>query len=337
MEYRLLGHTGLKVSELCLGTMTFGWKVEEAESHRIMDRFVEEGGNFFDTANVYNNGVSEEIIGKWLSGKDREESVIATKVRFKMGDHPNALGLSRKHIMKSVNDSLERLKTDYIDLLQVHAWDPLTPIEETLTTLNDLVREGRVRYIGASNFRAWQLAKAVEYSRAHGLEEFVSLQPQYSLLVRATEYELLPYCRSENIGVLPWSPLKGGLLSGKYRKDMKEPPDGTRLKAWKERGLKWPWSSEGEYVWKVLDKLDDLASKHGRKTSQVALNWLLRNRAVTAPIIGATSMQQLEENIGSTGWELSADEVKELDEASDLYVTYPYDHGAEDQQSRDRS
>lgn len=337
MEYRLLGHTGMKVSELCLGTMTFGRKLDEEHSHKVMDRYVEEGGNFFDTADVYNAGTSEKILGSWLNGREREESVIATKVRFTMGNHQNAVGLSRKHIIKSVSDSLERLNTDYIDLLQVHAWDPQTPIGETLTTLDDLVREGKVRYIGASNFRAWQLASAVEYSRSHDLEEFVSLQPQYNLLVRATEYELVPYCRRENIGILPWSPLKGGILSGKYTKDMKEPPEGTRLKAWRERGMEWPWTSEGEYVWKVLGKLNELQQKLGKKPSQIALNWLLRNEAVTAPIIGATSMEQLEENLGSIGWRLSEEEVRELDDASRLYVTYPYDNGSEEQQRSGRS
>ncbi len=334
MDYKLLGRTGVKVSELCLGTMTFGWKLEEKPSHEIMDRFVDEGGNFLDTANVYNNGVSEKIIGNWMKGRDREDLVIATKVRFRMGDGVNSVGLSRKHIIKSVNDSLERLRTDYIDLLQLHAWDPLTPIGETLSALNDLVREGKVRYIGASNFRAWQLASAMEYSRSHGLEEFVSLQPQYSMLVRATEYELLPYCRMENMAVLPWSPLKGGLLSGKYTKDMKEPPEGTRLKAWRERGMQWPWNSDGEYVWRTLDKLNEIGKRLKKKPSQVALNWLLMNDAVTSPIIGATSMGQLEENLGATGWKLSGKDMKELDEASRLYVSYPYDEGASDQQSR---
>lgn len=337
MEYRLLGKTGVKVSELCLGALTFGWKVDETGSHKIMDRFREEGGNFIDTANVYGNGSSEKIVGNWLSGKDREEFIVATKVRFKTGDGPNTAGLSRKHILKSVEDSLERLKTDYIDLLQVHAWDPLTPIGETLSVLNDLVKAGKVRYIGASNFRAWQLAIAMEYSRSRNLEEFVSLQPQYSLVVRATEYELLPYCRRENIGVIPWSPLKSGLLSGKYTKEMKELPEGSRLKDRRERGFEWPWNADGEYAWRTIEKLKEIAADTGKKPAQIALNWLLMNDAVTAPIIGASSMEQLEENLGSTGWKLSDKEMEELNEASATYVSYPYDSGASNQQNSDRS
>lgn len=334
MDYRLLGRTGVKVSELCLGTMTFGWKLDEEQSHRIMDRFTEENGNFFDTANVYNNGTSEKIIGSWLSGREREDSIIATKVRFTTGNGPNSVGLSRKHIMRSVDDSLKRLNTDYIDLLQLHAWDPLTPISETLSTLNDLVRNGKVRYIGASNFTAWQLAVSMEYSRSHELEEFVSLQPQYSMLVRATEYELLPYCIRERIAVLPWSPLKGGLLSGKYAEGMREPPEGTRLHAWKKRGMEWPWNSDGGYVWKTLDRIKEIGKETGKTPSQIALNWLLMNEAVTSPIIGASSIEQLEENLGSTGWFLSGDDIRSLNEVSSIYVTYPYDRNASEQQSR---
>lgn len=220
MELRLLGKTGLRVSELCLGTMTFGRDAGEETAFRIMDEFEASGGNFFDTADVYNQGGrSEEILGKWLSNRNREDYIVATKVRFATSDKPNSVGLTRKHIRHSVEGSLRRLKTDYIDILQVHAWDPpITDLSETLSALQALVDEGgKVLHIGASNFRAWQLMLALSISRENGLSEFVSLQPQYSLLCRATEFELIPpLCVHENIAVLPWSPLKGGVLSGKY-------------------------------------------------------------------------------------------------------------------------
>ncbi|MCL4332428.1 MAG: aldo/keto reductase [Candidatus Thermoplasmatota archaeon] len=336
MEYRLLGRSGVKVSELCLGTLTFGWKVDEAHAHEILDAFTGNGGNFLDTANVYNGGKSEEIVGSWLKGREREEVVVATKVRFRTAEHQNAVGLSRKHIISSVNESLERLQTDYIDLLQVHAWDPLTPVEETLRTLNDLVRSGKVRYIGASNFRAWQLASFIEYSRHHDLEEFISLQPQYNLLTRATEYELVPYCRRERIGILPWSPLKAGILSGRYTREMGEPPEGSRLRRRFERGMRWPWNDEGEYVWRVVDLLKSMSGSIGKTPSQIALNWLLRNPAVTAPIIGVSSGEQLSEDLGSTGWKLSDQQMRELDDASTIFVTYPYDRDTDNQQVRGR-
>lgn len=337
MDYRLLGNTGLKVSELCLGALTFGWKLDEKKSHEIIDRFQNAGGNFIDTANVYGNGNSEKIVGSWLSGQEREDIVVATKVRFRMGEGQNSVGLTRKHILKSVDDSLERLQTDYIDLLQMHAWDPLTPIGETLSTLNDLVRTGKVRYIGASNFMAWQLAIAIEYSRHHDLEEFVSLQPQYSLLIRATEYEILPYCKRENIAVIPWSPLKSGLLSGRYTRDMEDLPEGTRMKDRKDHGYEWPWNEDGEYAWNTVDVLNEMSKKIGKTPAQIALNWLLMNDAVTAPIIGASSMKQLEDNLGSTGWKLSNEDIEALNEVSETYVSYPYDQGASNQQNSDRS
>lgn len=210
MDYRTLGGTGLKVSNLCLGTMTFGREASEKESFALLDRFVEAGGNFIDSANVYSTGTSEEVVGKWLKTKRRGDFVIATKVRFPMGNGPNDVGLSRKHIMAAVEESLKRLQTDYLDLYQVHAWDPLTPLEETLSTLNELVARGWVRYLGASNFRGWQLQKALDLARSRGWERFVCLQPQYNLLSRATEYEIIPVCLSEGIGVIPWSPLRGG-------------------------------------------------------------------------------------------------------------------------------
>ncbi len=336
MQYRLFGSTGIKVSELCLGTMTFGREADKDTSFKIMDRFVEEGGNFFDTANVYNQGVSEEIIGEWLSKVDREDIFIATKVRFPMGEGPNSGGLTRKHILKSLNDSLSRLGTDYVDLLQVHAWDPLTPIKETMKALHSVVEQGKARYIGASNFRGWQIAKSLEVSRLNGFHEFASIQPQYSLLCRATEYEILPLSRSENLAVLPWSPLKGGALSGKYARNKHISGDNNRVSENIKMGRKAPWESNEDYFWKVIEAVRKAAETTGKTPSQVALNWLLSNDAVTSPIIGARNLQQLNENINSTGWELDRDTLALLDEASRLYVTYPYDAASEEQQMAGR-
>ncbi|MDS0257001.1 aldo/keto reductase [Thermoplasmatales archaeon AK] len=335
MKTKLLGHTGLKVSDLCLGTMTFGRDTEESEAAKIMDRFFDLGGNFFDTANIYNSGKSEEILGNWIAGRDRESLVIATKVRFPVSENPNSAGLTRKHILWSVEQSLSRLKTPYIDILQVHAWDPLTPLEETMSTLDSLVRSGKVRYIGASNFRAWQLALSLAVSRSHGWEEFVSLQPQYNLLTRATEYELMPLCEHERIAVLPWSPLKGGLLSGKYDFGGSI-PENTRYSNLIRRGGTPPWVTNEEYYRQVISELKNVASRNGKTPSQVALNWLMLQKAVTSPIIGVRNMQQLEEDIGAIGWRLSDDDIARLTRISSIYVTYPYDEWSENQQKAGR-
>lgn len=332
MKTRYMGRTGLRVSELCLGTMTFGGAADERESYSIMDRYAAQGGNFLDTADVYGRGRSEEIVGAWLKGKRREDYVVATKVRGAMGDGPNDIGLSRKHIRDAVKDSLTRLGTDYIDLYQVHAWDPATPLEETLGTLNDLVREGLVRYLGASNYRAWQLMKANGISRERGWEPFVCLQPQYSLLCRATEYELLPLCASEGIGVIPWSPLRGGWLSGKFRRDMEKPPENTRVGNSPELWSKW----NTDTTWAILDTVRDIAEETGKTPAQVSLNWLLSRQEMTAPIIGARNVEQLEDNLGAGGWALAAEQVERLNRVSELPVSYPYDQAAEQQQQRGR-
>ena len=259
MRLRMFGTTGIKVSELCLGTMTFGREADSKTSFEIMDRFAESGGNFLDTANVYNAGVSEQILGEWLKSHDREEFFIATKVRFPMGDGPNSAGLTRKHILKSLKDSLERLGTDYVDLLQVHAWDPLTPLQETLKALNTVVEQGQARYIGASNYRGWQLAMSLYVSRSEGLHEFSSIQPQYSLLSRATEYEILPLSKTENKAVLPWSPLKGGVLSGKYKRDSVSIDGENRVSTNLKRGWNPPWVGNEDYVWGVVDAVNEVA------------------------------------------------------------------------------
>ncbi len=335
MEYRQLGNTGVKVSELCLGAMTFGRETAEEYSFRIMDRFVDAGGNFIDTADVYTRGASETIVGKWLSRQNRDDFVLATKVRFPMGEQPNDVGTSRKHIIAGVKASLQRLGTDYIDLYQVHAWDPLTPIEETLSTLNDLVRQGLVRYIGASNFKGWQLQKALEISKNKGWERFVCLQPQYNLLCRATEWELLEVCANEGVGVIPWSPLRGGWLSGKFQRGMEGPPSGSRVEKAEQEGWGESWSAYNtEHTWEVLDALHEVATQTGKEPAQVAINWLMQNPAVTAPIIGVRTMEQLESNLGAAGWALSPDHMERLNKASSMPVTYPYDQAAINQRAR---
>ena len=326
MNYRYLGATGLKVSELCLGTMTFGRETSEADSHAMLDRFVDAGGNFIDTADVYTRGASETIIGHWLRTARRDDLVIATKVRFPMGDGPNEVGLSRKHILAGVDASLKRLQTDYIDLYQVHCWDPATPLWETLTTLDGLVRSGKVRYIGVSNFSGWQLQKALDMSHQLGLEPFVCLQPLYNLLDRSAEWELIPVCRNEGLGVIPWSPLRGGWLTGKYRRGMAQPPAGTRI----ERAAKEGWSEawevyNNEHTWNVIDELLAVAEECGKAPAQVALNWLLQRPGVTAPIIGARTLEQLESNLGAVGWALSDEQMARLTQVSDSRLPYPYD------------
>lgn len=326
MNYRYLGRTGLKVSELCFGAMTFGREATEAESVAMLDRFVAAGGNFIDTADVYSRGVSEEILGRWLKGQDRDSLVVATKVRFEMGDDPNEVGLGRKHILRSLERSLRRLGTDYLDLYQVHAWDPDTPLEETLTTLDDLVRRGLVRYLGASNFSGWQLQKAVETARQGGLEPFRCLQPQYNLLTRSTEWELIPVCQNEGLGVIPWSPLRGGWLSGRFRRGMDAPEAGSRVERAEAEGWGESWSAyNNEHTWRTLDALFEVADDAGKTPAQVAINWLLQKPGVTAPIIGARTMEQLEANLGAAGWSLTPEQVAKLDGASAVTPPYPYD------------
>lgn len=325
MQYRFLGRTGLRVSELCLGGMYFGKETSEADSHLFLDTFAESGGNLIDTADLYGMGSSETVIGRWLKTRTRSDFIIATKVRYPMGDGPNDAGLSRKHILDGVEMSLRRLQTDYIDLYQVHCWDPLTPLEETLSTLDTLVKSGKVRYIGASQHTGWQLQKAVEVSRRMGWEGYVSLQPQYNLLTRATEWELIPVCINEGIGVLPWSPLRGGWLSGKYRRGMSAPPAGSRVEAATEKGRGEAWDNyNNEDTWRVIDALLAMADEVGKTPAQVALNWLMQRPGVTAPILGPRTLEQLEASLGAAGWALTAGQMDALDEASDTGVPSPY-------------
>ncbi|MFC1975794.1 aldo/keto reductase [Chloroflexota bacterium] len=325
MNFRYLGRTGLKVSELCLGTMTFGREIDEKASHQLLDGFVEAGGNFIDTADVYTRGASEDIVGSWLKDQSRDDFIIATKVRFPMGEGPNDVGLSRKHILAGVEDSLRRLSTDYIDLYQVHCWDPGTPLEETLSTLDSLVQSGKVRYIGASNFAPWQLQKAIDLSRQMGWEPFSSLQPLYNLLDRDIEWGLIPVCQNEGLGVIPWSPLRGGWLSGKYRRGMAAPPQGTRLEIAEEQGWSEAWSVySNERTWSIIDVLLAIAEEVDKSPAQIALNWLLHRPGVTAPIIGVRTLAHLEDNLGATGWALSEDQLARLTEVSEMTLPYPY-------------
>lgn len=316
MDYRTLGRTGLKVSELCLGTMQWGWTADARTAGEVMDAFVEGGGNFIDTADVYSfwaednpGGVSEQIIGRWMKARNnRRDIVLATKVRGRMWEGPNGEGLSRSHIMQAVEDSLERLDTDYIDLYQIH-WDDFeTPIDETLRALDDLVRQGKVRYIGCSNIAAWRLMKSLWTSDKLGLSRYDSLQPHYSLVHRTEfEAELKPLCESEGIGVIPYSPLAGGFLTGKYRSDA-PPPDSARLE-----GVKKYFNDHG---WRTLHAVEQIAEVRGATPLQIALAWQLTQAVITSPIIGANSVEQLNESMGAAGMRLSDEEMTTLDEVS---------------------
>lgn len=318
MEYRNLGRTGLKVSELCLGTMQFGWTADESTSHEILSAAFNGGVNFIDTADVYSNwaagnpgGVSEKMIGDWVKKNDipRHQLIIATKVRGAMGDGPNDEGLSRAHIMSAVEGSLKRLGTDYIDLYQTHWFDEKTPIEETLSALNDLVHQGKVRYIGCSNYPAWRLMQALWVSDREHLARFDSLQPHYSLVHRDEfEGQLADVCRTYSIGVIPYSPLGGGFLTGKYR------PDSPEVESLRAKGVARYFT---ESNWDLLDKMGDLGqNKDGKSISQIALAWMLSDQLITSPIIGPRTLDQLEDNLGAAGLRLTGDEIKMLDEAS---------------------
>ncbi len=320
METKQFGNTGTRVSELCLGAMTFGREADEEASRAIVDRFLDAGGNFVDTADMYGRGTSEEIVGRLLKDR-RDQVVLATKVRFPVGDGPNDWGASRRHIRESIEHSLRRLDTDWVDLYQIHCWDPTTPLEETLSTLDDLVREGKVRYIGASNYTGWQLAKALGVSALRGWEPFVSLQPQYSLVVRGAEAELLPLCRSEGLAVIPWSPLGRGTLTGKYERGQ-DPGDDTRA------GRDDPLTRallDDERTFEIVNAVEKVAGEIGKTPAQVALNWVLTREGVTAPIIGCRTVEQLDDNLGATGWTLDEEHDRLLHQASRLDLGYPHD------------
>jgi len=319
MEYRRLGKTGLKVSELCLGTMTFGWTTDEKNSYEVLSASFDAGINFIDTADVYSRwhpgnpgGVAETYIGNWLADtlRARDQVILATKVRGQMGSGPNDQGLSRIHILNAVEASLRRLRTDYIDLYQLHAPDNETPLEETLRALDDLVHQGKVRYIGASNFPAWQLMKALWTSDKHHLAHFDCLQPHYNLVWRAEfERELREVCRTEGLGVIPYSPLQGGFLTGKYRRGAPV-PRGARGEG-NDRMTRF--LNDGRNM-ALLDAMDEMGKARGKTMAQIAIAWLLADPVITSPIIGANTVAQLTELLGATAFQLSAEEKKKLDD-----------------------
>ncbi|CAL1534390.1 unnamed protein product [Lymnaea stagnalis] len=328
----------MEVSNMCLGTMTFGessWgltgQCDEDLSHQIINRYVDWGGNFFDTANVYGRGRSEEILGKWLEKQRRDNYVIATKVRMSMGPEktPNYVGLSRRHITSSIVTSLERLQTNFVDLYQAHAFDDATRLEETLRTLDDLVRVGKVRYVGVSNFSGWQLQKLVDTSEKLGLNPIVSLQQQYNLLTRDSEFEPFQVCKTSGIGVLPWSPLAGGLLTGKVKRGMLPTEGRVADVAEYSRRTNRPlpgMCALTDRTFDIIEAAEAISRDNGHSVAQVALRWLLQKDVVSSVIIGARTLAQLDENLAAgSGWSLSKEEMKQLDDLSSPMATYPYD------------
>lgn len=326
MNYRRLGRTGLKVSEICLGTMQWGWTTDETTGHQVMDAFVEAGGNFIDTADMYSNwakdnpgGVSEEVIGRWMKDRrNRREIVLATKARARMWPGPNGEGLSRAHILRACDDSLRRLQTDHIDLYQTHWPDDETPIHETLDALTDLVKAGKVRYLGCSNYSGWQLTEALWTSEHSGLARFESVQPHYNLVHRAEfERELKAVCANYGVGIIPYSPLAAGFLTGKYRRDAQassERAKGVQKRYFNERG------------WTALDALLAVADEVGKPPTAVALAWLLAQAGMTAPIIGANSVAQLNDSLAAVDLTLTPEQVKRLTKAA------PWEYQGEDEE-----
>ena len=330
MRYRLLGRTGVVVSEFALGTMTFGQEADESAAVGILDEYVKSGGNLIDTADVYPpvgpRGTSEEIIGRWLSQRPgvRDRIILATKCRGRMDDSGNSEGLSRRWIIRACEGSLRRLRTDHIDLYQAHQWDPATPIEETLEAFDSLVRDGKVRYIGVSNFTGWQLERTILTARHAGGSVPVSLQPQYNMLVREIEWELVPVCIEERIGVLPWGPLGQGWLSGKYTRES-APTGATRLGEDPKRGVEAYDRRNNERTWRVVDAVEAVARELGVPPARVALRWLADRPAVVAPLLGARTAEQLRDNLLASEIRLDEGQRARLDEASEPPTPdYPY-------------
>ncbi len=341
MEYRTLGRSGCAVSELALGTMTFGAETDEAGAHEQLDLFVEAGGTLVDTADVYSAGRSEEIIGRWLAARPaevRDRVVLATKGRFPTGDEPNDVGTSRRHLRRALDASLTRLGVDHVDLYQTHAWDPYTPIEETLRFLDDAVHAGKILYPGLSNFTGWQLQKTVDVAERHHLTVPVTLQPAYSLLVREIEWEIVPACLANGLGLLPWSPLGGGWLSGKYQRDQR-PTGATRLGEDPERGIEaYDRRGGADRTWDVLDAVHRVAESRGVPMAQVAIAWLLERPAVSSVILGARTIEQLTANLGAADLLLTPTETERLTAASDPAIgDYPYGGPGVEQRSRNIS
>jgi aryl-alcohol dehydrogenase-like predicted oxidoreductase len=330
MEFRQLGKSGLQVPMLCFGTGTFGgggeffraWgDTDVAEATRLVDICLEAGVNFFDTADVYSQGLSEEILGEAIQHVPRESVLVSTKATFAFGDGPNDVGSSRHHLARQIEGSLRRLKTDYIDVYHMHGFDALTPVEETLSTLDKAVRDGKVRYIAASNFSGWHLQKSIDISKHYGWTRYVGHQVYYSLVGRDYEWELMPQGLSEGIGALVWSPLGWGRLTGRIRRGQPV-PEVSRLHKTSDRG---PIVAD-EYLYRVVDALDAVAAESGRTVPQVALNWLLRKPTVSSVIIGARNEQQLRDNLAAGTLVLTPEQVARLDEASEPQVAYPYWH-----------
>jgi len=333
MEYRKLGASGFKVPVLCLGTGTFGGKgdffqawgsSDVAEATRLVDICLEAGLNFFDSADIYSDGAAESILGKAIKGR-RDQVIISTKGTFRHGTGPNDVGSSRFHLLKAVEGSLRRLGTDYIDIYQLHGFDAQTPVEESLGTLDDLVRAGKIRYLGVSNFSGWHLMKSLAASDRHGLTRYVANQTYYSLIGRDYEWELMPLGLDQGLGALVWSPLGWGRLTGKIRRGQPTPA-ASRLRSQVVIDLGPP--VEDEYLFKVVDALEAVARETGKTVPQVALNWLLQRPTVTSLIIGARNEEQLRQNLGAVGWNLTREQVAGLDAASVRTKVYPYWHQA---------
>ena len=330
MDYRQLGSSGLRVSALTLGTMTFGGRdnfanvgsTDVSGAKRQIDLCLDAGVNLIDTADVYSGGLSEEILGEAIAGK-RDGVLLATKARMPMGDGPNDAGLSRNHLIASCEASLRRLRTDHIDLYQVHEWDGVTPLEETLDALDHLVASGKVRYVGCSNYSGWQLMKALGISERRGLQRFASQQIYYSLQARDAEYELVPIAIDQGVGILVWSPLAGGLLSGKYRRGVRGPEGSRQLTDWNE-----PPVRDEDQLYDVVDALVEIGDGHGVSAAQVALAWLLGRPGVASVIVGARTDEQLADNLGAAELRLADDERARLDELSAPPLIYPFWHQA---------
>ena len=335
----MLGSSGCAVSSLCLGTMTFGAETDETGAFAQLDRFLEAGGTMVDTADVYAGGRSEQIIGRWFASRPAgltDPVVLATKGRFpsQPSDAPNGAGLSARHLTRALDASLRRLGRDAVDLYQVHAWDPLTPLEETLRTLDGFVRAGKIRYWGLSNFTGWQLTKAVHLARALTVAGPVTVQPQYSLLARETEWEIVPAALDGGLGLLPWSPLGGGWLSGKYRRDQR-PAGATRLGEDPNRGMEAYDRRGTDHTWRVIDAVQKIAEDRGVSMAEVAIAWVTARPAVTSTILGARTTTQLEANLRAAGLRLSPSETAALDSASDPRAAdYPYGELGVDQRAR---
>ena len=329
MEYRQLGDSGLKVPVLSFGTGTFGggneffraWGASDvAEATRLVDICLDAGVNMFDTADVYSHGLAEEILGKAIAGR-RDKVLISTKATFRMGEGPNEVGSSREHLIKSCEGSLRRLGTDYIDIYHMHGFDAVTPVEETLKTLNNLVESGKVRYLACSNFSGWHLMKSLEVSKKYGWEKYVGHQAYYSLIGREFEWELMPLGLDQKVGTLVWSPLGWGRLTGKIRRNA-PPPPVSRLPKTADYG---PPVAD-EYLYRVVDALDEVAKETGKTVPQIALNWLLQRPTVANLVIGARNEEQLRQNLASVGWNLTPEQVAKLDAASAVTPIYPYWH-----------